>query len=127
MSGLLIDDAFCINVLQALMHFVWQGTIIWIVARIGAKMLRRRSPQARYTWLVANLGLMALCVPITLLVLATAEKPFDPRVNGSIITPRTEIFRPAFVRRAGPASPGGGGSGRWAKSAAIQTAMATCK
>ncbi len=90
MSGLLIDDGFCINVLQALMHFVWQGTIIWIVARIGAKMLRRRSPQARYTWLVANLGLMALCVPITFLVLATAEKPFDPRVNGSIITPRTE-------------------------------------
>jgi uncharacterized protein (TIGR03435 family) len=48
---------------STLLHFVWQGTLIGAATAVLLQMLRRRSPQARYTAACAALVLM-LAAPI---------------------------------------------------------------
>lgn len=51
-----------------LLHFLWQGALLGLLAWAGLQALTRRSPQARYLWAVSLLGLMALAPVLTFLV-----------------------------------------------------------
>ncbi len=55
-----------------LLHFLWQGALLGFVAWAGLALLARRSPQARYVWACAVLGLMALAPLGTYLLLRKA-------------------------------------------------------
>ncbi|HJV21049.1 MAG TPA: M56 family metallopeptidase [Holophagaceae bacterium] len=63
-----------------LLHFLWQGALLGLVAWVGLALLARRSPQARYAWACGILSLMALAPVITFLVLrqAGAAAPSAP-------------------------------------------------
>lgn len=61
-----------------LLHFLWQGALLGFVAWVGLTLLARRSPQARYAWATALLGLMALAPVATFLLLRQAAAPAVP-------------------------------------------------
>src|SRR5215510_6642264 len=47
----------------SLLHFIWQGVVIAILAAIGLRLLRQRSPEARYAFAIASMVCM-LAAPI---------------------------------------------------------------
>lgn len=68
-----------------LLHFLWQGALLGLVAWVGLTLLARRSPQARYAWACGMLGLMALAPVVTFLVLRQAAGlPVGPAPTGAL-------------------------------------------
>ena len=62
------DGGLCVRLALALGHFLWQGTLIAVLAWLAVIALRRASAQARYGVLVVAMGVMALCVPATFML-----------------------------------------------------------
>jgi beta-lactamase regulating signal transducer with metallopeptidase domain len=50
----------------SLLHFIWQGALIAIVAVIGLRLLRHRSPEARYAFAIGSLLCMLAAPVLTL-------------------------------------------------------------
>ncbi len=80
-----IDTAFSARLILTLAHFLWQGTIIFLLVVLMALLLRRASANARYGVFVAALLLMAACPPLTFLLVgnsgqmpATQQRPASP-------------------------------------------------
>jgi hypothetical protein len=68
------DPAFIQRVAGALLHFIWQGAAIAMIAAICLRMMSRRSAEARY--LVSSFGLAGmLAAPVvsTVAAIATAQ------------------------------------------------------
>ncbi|MCA9148596.1 MAG: M48 family metalloprotease [Planctomycetales bacterium] len=61
-----------------LLHFIWQGTVIGLLAAIALRHLSTSNARARYTTCVISMLLMATCLPLT--YVATARYP---RINAS--------------------------------------------
>lgn len=65
-------------ILQALawtlLHFLWQGALLGLVARAGFRLLRNRAPQARYLLGCAALAAMAAAPVATFLLLRPAAE-----------------------------------------------------
>jgi beta-lactamase regulating signal transducer with metallopeptidase domain len=61
-----------------LLHFLWQGALLGLLAWVGLSLLARRSPQVRYAWATALLGLMALAPAVTFLLLRQTPAPVAP-------------------------------------------------
>ncbi len=55
--------------LTALAHFLWQGTMIWLMTAVAMYGLRRHRASLRYAVLCAAFCAIAACVPVTLVVL----------------------------------------------------------
>src|SRR5580765_1220375 len=47
----------------SLLHFIWQGAVIAMIAAAGLRMLRHRSAEARYAFAIASMVCM-LAAPI---------------------------------------------------------------
>ncbi len=62
----------------ALMHFLWQGAAIGIVAFAAAKLLRRRSAQAEYLALLAGILLMPVAFAATIAWQRAIAPPVAP-------------------------------------------------
>ena len=61
---------------MALVDFIWQGTAIGVVLAVGLRLLRRRSPQARYALSAAALAtLLALPIGTTAARYRTSAPP----------------------------------------------------
>ena len=63
---------------MALVHFLWQGAAIAVVLAVALRILRQRSPLARYRAAWAALVAMTFCLPITAYYFPSA-----PRGDGS--------------------------------------------
>ena len=74
----LVDSAFCLRLVLALGHFLWQAAAVALLAAVAAAMLRRASAQLRYVVLLAALLLIAACPPVTFWLLASPERPAVP-------------------------------------------------
>src|SRR5215471_13776457 len=68
---------------RALIHFVWQGSVIGIVLWITLFALKRRSPNARYIAACGALGLMAFAPAMTAWVIYSGSVP--SRVSGETL------------------------------------------
>ena len=68
--SLILNPDFCLRLTLTLLHFLWQGVAIALLAFAAAALTRRAPAAARYWILVAALMLMALCPPVTFLSLA---------------------------------------------------------
>lgn len=62
----LFDNAFCVHLTLALLHFLWQGALLAGGVVPAVWLLGRGSPQRRYRVYLAALVLMLLCFPVTL-------------------------------------------------------------
>lgn len=85
----LLDHAFALRLTITLLHFLWQGTLVALVAVLASHVLRRTSAQSRYLLNVTALLLMAMCVPLTFArvsvpVFTAGELPADPQGPASL-------------------------------------------
>ena len=64
-----IDQTFCVRLVQILVHFLWQGTLLAALSGAMAFALRRASARARYAVFLVTLLLMACCLPATYVAL----------------------------------------------------------
>ena len=67
-----------------LMHFLWQGTVIALMALITAALIGRRSSNARYLVHVSGLFAMVLCLGVTFLIVKTPVEPLTQKSSPSI-------------------------------------------
>ena len=70
-------NSIATQVLLTMVHFLWQGAVLFGVAVLVTVVLRRRSPNLRYGIQLALLLLMAVCPVVTFFV---AIVPPDPQV-----------------------------------------------
>ncbi|MFM9962440.1 MAG: M56 family metallopeptidase, partial [Planctomycetaceae bacterium] len=109
----LIDPSFSYRLIATLMHFLWQGCLVALLAVVGDGLLSRASACRRYALHVAALAIMVACVAITFsqiefpgsastvtvetMAMTTVTEPIAPgRVDGdSVSMPSTAT--PAFV------------------------------
>src|SRR5262245_35346315 len=84
MSEFGISAEWLQRVSGSLLHFVWQGALLALVAAIVLRLMTRRSAAARYSAAVVFLGLMLLAPCLTIL--------FYPE-TGSVALRVLRIFR----------------------------------
>lgn len=68
-----MDQAFALRLTIALLHLLWQGVLVALVATLVDQFLARRSAQARYTVHVLALMLIGLSLPVTLALVSHGE------------------------------------------------------
>jgi beta-lactamase regulating signal transducer with metallopeptidase domain/protocatechuate 3,4-dioxygenase beta subunit len=74
------DETICVRLMQTLMHFLWQGTAVALLALGATALLRRASARARYNVLAGALLLMTLCPVVTFLGL---EPPTCAKISNA--------------------------------------------
>jgi len=96
----------------ALIHFLWQGALIAILAGLANAVLRRRSPNARYLVSCAALVFMLVVPLVTFMALyadadsnppplqpaAVAASTFHGPVQGASAQPDAPVYMPWLVR-----------------------------
>jgi len=109
----LFDQRICLRLTETLLHFVWEGLAIGGCTLCLAWLCRTASSRVRYAVHAVSLALMALCVPITFVVIGSPELPqmehnslvvSEPELSGSVtshevvsgttITPESVEARP---------------------------------
>ncbi|NLS98096.1 MAG: M56 family metallopeptidase [Planctomycetaceae bacterium] len=74
MNGLpSFDTTFCVHSAMALLHFLWQGLLLAVVAWAAAWCLRNWSAAVRYRLHAAAILLMPVCLPVTFMFLQQEE------------------------------------------------------
>jgi hypothetical protein len=79
----LLDQRTCLRLTETLLHFVWQGLVIGLCAVCVAWLCRTASSRTRYGIHAISLALMALCVPVTFVVIGLPELPQGK--DGSVV------------------------------------------
>ena len=72
----------------ALLHFVWQGTIVGLLLWLTLFVFRRRSANVRYAASCAALATLALLPAITTALLYARALPMDARALPIVANPR---------------------------------------
>ena len=74
------------QLLVVLGHFIWQGALIGLAAFAGAFLLRKSRPELRYGMYVTALAGIALCVPITFLLVGEPTRAGEnpPAASGAL-------------------------------------------
>ncbi len=81
-----IDSTVASRIALTLVHFLWQGMLIAILAWLIGAMLRNKSANARYSIFLGGLLSMAVCAVVTFVVMeAYVQKDSAPSGSGSSI------------------------------------------
>jgi len=83
-----------------LLHFLWQGLILALLAGGGLLALRKAGPNARYALLLAMLGLMAVAPVVTYGVLPRAPLPVVALALSAASVPAPVVHAPAVPTAA---------------------------
>jgi hypothetical protein len=91
----------------SLLHFIWQGALIAIVAVIGLRLLRHRSPEARYAFAIVSLVCMLAAPVFTLafyaqtgyiaqrLIVALSRVPLEGSI--AVSAPETSLWAERII------------------------------
>jgi beta-lactamase regulating signal transducer with metallopeptidase domain len=84
----------------ALVHFIWQGTVLGCLLWLALHAMRRRSPNARYVVSCLALLLMALAPIVTTIVMQTRPAPVRATISALRATGSMHIVsaRPDAIR-----------------------------
>ena len=98
MSSLLLnvlDQGICIRLTQTLLHLLWEGLAIGLCTLALARLCQTATARVRYLIHAVSLGLMALCLPITLALTDASRLPQVERVAKSV---EPAVFNPAAAQ-----------------------------
>jgi beta-lactamase regulating signal transducer with metallopeptidase domain len=84
---------------ESLLHFVWQGGVLAMVAMLGDRCLRRHTAQSRYVFHISVLVLMLACVPATFVML---RGPYNDMPLASTETVRNNSDRTSPAETSSP-------------------------
>ena len=90
----LIDPSFSYRLIATLMHFLWQGCLVALLAVLGDGLLSRASASRRYALHVAALAIMVAGVAITFL-----------RIEAPVSAPAVSVESMAMTTVAEPIAP----------------------
>ena len=77
-------DSLSLRLVQALLHFLWQGCAVALVTALAGRLLSRTSAQVRYAAYVAAMVVMVLCLPVTFALLDVPPRGgAEPRLYSS--------------------------------------------
>ncbi len=79
-----LDATFCAHLTLALVHFLWQGLAIAVMAAAAAHWMRRAPARNRYLVYLLALLLMAACLPVTFAVVAMTGPERGPPVTETV-------------------------------------------
>ncbi|MDB5172148.1 MAG: blaR1 8 [Phycisphaerales bacterium] len=80
----LLSAAFSLRLVETLGHFLWQGTVVALMVLTAWPLLRRASSRGRYGILLAALGVMAACPPVTFILLRGVGEASVIRADGRV-------------------------------------------
>jgi beta-lactamase regulating signal transducer with metallopeptidase domain/peroxiredoxin len=72
------DDAFSWRLTQALLHFLWQGSLLGLLVPCVDRILGRAASSLRYAVHASALLAMAACLPVTYALLDAPRPPAGP-------------------------------------------------
>jgi WD40 repeat protein/beta-lactamase regulating signal transducer with metallopeptidase domain len=108
----LLDSAMSLRLTLTLLHFVWQGALLGLIAFVADHALRRAASRTRYAIFVGILATMGTALPTTFLLIRTGGPATKPALSlASTATPAvmTNSLVPAkrqlVARSAQPANP----------------------
>jgi beta-lactamase regulating signal transducer with metallopeptidase domain len=84
-----LNGEFCLRLTLTLLHFLWQGVAIALLAGGAGAALRRAGAAVRYWVFVAALGAMALCPVATFHTLTRLEDAPQEAVPPAALSPET--------------------------------------
>jgi beta-lactamase regulating signal transducer with metallopeptidase domain/peroxiredoxin len=99
-----LDESFSLRFVQTLLHFLWQGALVAIVARGAEQVFRHGTARAKYLIHVVALLAMACCLPVTFaLIRLPPETGVTPRsspapVRQEVLPERAGFDRPVVKR-----------------------------
>jgi beta-lactamase regulating signal transducer with metallopeptidase domain len=101
--GRIFDPAVLQELGWTLLHFLWQGTLLWIICKYTLRLLRFHAPQTRYVIACVVLVAVALASLLTYCTLAGRFDDPGPLVIGSatVATARWDMLA-RFLQRAFP-------------------------
>jgi beta-lactamase regulating signal transducer with metallopeptidase domain len=59
------DHSLALRLVQALLHFLWQGCAVALAVALAGATLKRASANLRYWFYVAAMAAMVMCLPVT--------------------------------------------------------------
>jgi beta-lactamase regulating signal transducer with metallopeptidase domain/peroxiredoxin len=86
-----LDESVSVRFVQTLLHFLWQGTLVALVATVAERLFAGRSARAKYVLHVFALLVMVGCLPTTfVLTPAPSQTGGDPAYEQQP-SPRTDV------------------------------------
>ncbi|MBN2477271.1 MAG: M48 family metalloprotease, partial [Pirellulales bacterium] len=102
------DASLCVRLAATMGHFLWQGAAVYLLVIFAGLLLRLSSAGARYAVFTAALLVMAVCPPVTFVLLRSPEGPATTVGGQSPLYVRSEVETPAaFVGGQSPPYLGG--------------------
>ena len=98
----LMGDAFALRLATTLMHFVWQGLLLAIVAVVAGRTLHKASAGTRYSINVCALFAMLACLPTTFFILGGSVGDSDFQHNVAQATASDDQPRSIATDNVGP-------------------------
>jgi beta-lactamase regulating signal transducer with metallopeptidase domain len=95
----LFCESLPLQLVQALLHFLWQGCAVALVVLLAGTTLKRASAHIRYLFYVAAMLVMVVCLPVTFALLDVA------RQGASELPSPTGASAPGTNNRVGPVAP----------------------
>ena len=65
----LFCESLPLRLVQALLHFLWQGCAVALIVLLAGTALKRASAHVRYLFNVAAMLVMVVCLPVTFTLL----------------------------------------------------------
>lgn len=69
-----VDGSFAVRLTVTLLHFLWQGCLLGVVALAGAALFGRISAKVRYAVHLSAMLAMLLCLPVTWLAIGDYDR-----------------------------------------------------
>ncbi len=77
-----LDESFSLRLIQSLLHFLWQATLLGAAARGAEQALKRGTAQTKYLLYVVAMLAMACCMPITFALIEPPTKRVQKSEGG---------------------------------------------
>jgi beta-lactamase regulating signal transducer with metallopeptidase domain len=91
-SPVTFEGTFCLHAALTLLHFLWQGLLLAMIACLAGWALRNRSASFRYRMYAATMLLMLACLPATFVLLHQRQVlPTSALVVSDAATPTSVV------------------------------------
>src|SRR5580658_3038389 len=101
--GRLLEPALSLRLTLTLLHFLWQGAVLGLVALAADRALRRATSRVRYAMFVGILAVMGPALPATFSLVRVGEEQQRIPLVTAPLSPafvETSTSRPTTLRPA---------------------------
>lgn len=101
----LLSSPVCLKLALALLHFLWQGAVLGVLAWFLVVLFARKSARARYGIYMGTLFAMMLCVGLTFAIVESPVTKRSPLPPPELATPSLQPDQPLTANSAKTETP----------------------